>query len=119
MPKAPAETLEAFLQRQEAPTLCAVLLELAEAHNAVKQRLVRLQLADHPDRLAAGFKRTLAARRRSTQFHGYRESREYGGMLATLRSAAHFTQPRIFRTLSEFARRPALPLALDQFLATQ
>ena len=81
MPKASAETLEAFLHRQEASTLCAVLLELAEAHDVVKQRLVRLQLADRPDKLAAGFKKTLSAWRRSTRFHGYRESREYGSML--------------------------------------
>jgi tetratricopeptide (TPR) repeat protein len=81
MPKASTEPLEAFLQRQEASTLCAVLLGLAEAHEAVKQRLVRLQLADRPDKLAAGFKKTLAAWRRSTKFHGYRESREYGRML--------------------------------------
>lgn len=81
MPKASTEPLEAFLQRQEASTLCAVLLELAEAHEAVKQRLVRLQLADRPDKLAAGFKKTLAVWRRSTKFHGYRESREYGRML--------------------------------------
>lgn len=81
MPKASAESLEAFLQRQEASTLRAVLLELADAHEAVKQRLARLQLADRPDKLAAAFKKTLAAWRRLTKFHGYRESREYGSRL--------------------------------------
>lgn len=81
MPEAPTESLEAFLHRQEASTLCAVLLDLAEAHDAVKQRLARLQLADRPDKLATGFRKTLAAWRRSTRFHGYRDSREYGSML--------------------------------------
>ncbi len=81
MPKAVNESLDAFLQRQDASTLCAVLLELAEAHKEVKERLTRLQLADRPDKLAAGFRKTLAAWRRSSKFHGYREAREYGAML--------------------------------------
>ena len=81
MPKASAETLDAFLLRQDASTLCAVLLELAEAHKEVKQRLVRLQLANRPDKLAAGFKKTLAALWRSTKIRSYRESSEYGRML--------------------------------------
>jgi len=95
MPKASTETLEAFLQRQVSSTLCAVLLELAEAHEAVQQRLVRLQLADRPDKLAAGFKKTLSAWRRSTKFHGYRESREYGLMLeGWLGQVAHELAPK-------------------------
>jgi hypothetical protein len=81
MPKAANETLDAFLQRQEASTLRAVLLELADAHKEVKVRLTRLQLAGRPDKLAAGFKKTLAAWRRSTKYHGYREAREYGAKL--------------------------------------
>lgn len=81
MPKAVNETLDAFLQRQEASTLCAVLLELADAHKEVKERLTRLQLAGRPDKLATGFRKTLAAWRRSTKYHGYREARAYGAML--------------------------------------
>ncbi len=81
MPKEPPESLETFLQRQEASTLAAVLLELAADHEAVQQRLARMQLADRPDKLAAGFKKTLAAWRRSTRFYGYREAREYGRLL--------------------------------------
>lgn len=81
MPKEPAESLEAFLQRQEAPALSAVLLELAADHDAVQQRLARMQLADRPDKLAAGFKKTLAAWRRSSRFYGYREAGEYGRQL--------------------------------------
>lgn len=47
----------------------------------MKERLTRLQMAGRPDKLAAGFKKTLAAWRRSNKYHGYRESREYGAML--------------------------------------
>ena len=78
MPKAPAESLEAFLQRQEVCTLAAVLVELAADHEVVQERLARMQLADRPDKLAASFRKTLAAWRRSTKFYGYRESREFG-----------------------------------------
>lgn len=78
MPKRPAESLEAFVQRQPASALAAVFLELAGEHEAVRQRLVRLQLADRPDKLAATFKKTLAAWRRSTRFNAYREAREFG-----------------------------------------
>ena len=81
MPKEPAESLETFLQRQDAPTLAAVLLELAADHPAVQQRVARMQWADRPDKLAAGFKKTLAAWRRSTKFYGYSEAHEYGRLL--------------------------------------
>lgn len=81
MPKAVNETLDAFLQRQEVSTLCTVLLELAEAHKEVKERLTRLQLAGRPDKLAAGFRRSLTAWRRSTKYHGYSEARAHGAML--------------------------------------
>ena len=40
-----------------------------------------MQLADRPDKLAAGFKKTLSGWRRSTQFYGYREAREFGRIL--------------------------------------
>lgn len=81
MAKPPAEDLETFLRRQDAADLVAVLLELAEDHEAVQARLARMQLADRPDKLAAGFKKTLSGWRRSTRFHGYREAREFGRML--------------------------------------
>lgn len=81
MPKAVNESLDAFLQRQEVSTLCAVLLELADAHKEVKARLTRLQLAGRPDKLAAGFRKTLAAWRRSNKYHGYSEARAHGAML--------------------------------------
>lgn len=83
MPKEPAESLQSFLQRQDAATLAALLLELASDHDVVQARLARMQLADRPDKLAAAFKKTLAAWRRSAKFYGYRESREFGLTLET------------------------------------
>lgn len=58
-----------------------MLLELAKDHEAVQARLARMQLADRPDKLAAGFKKTLSGWRRSTKFYGYREAGEFGRML--------------------------------------
>ena len=81
MAKPPNEDLETFLRRQDAGDLLAVLLELAQDHEAVQARLARMQLADRPDKLAAGFKKTLSGWRRSTRFYGYREAGEFGRML--------------------------------------
>ncbi|MCA3218642.1 MAG: hypothetical protein ING59_08815 [Burkholderiales bacterium] len=81
MAKPPTEDLEAFLRRQDAGDLVAVLLELAKDHEAVQARLARMQLADRPDKLAAGFKKTLSGWRRSTKFYGYREAGEFGRQL--------------------------------------
>lgn len=81
MTKSPDEDLEAFLRRQEAGDLVTVLLELAKDHEAVQQRLARMQLADRPDKLASGFKKTLSGWRRSSKFHGYREAGAFGRAL--------------------------------------
>ncbi|MCO5108808.1 MAG: hypothetical protein M9907_17245 [Burkholderiaceae bacterium] len=81
MAKPPNEDLETFLRRQDAGDLVTVLLELANDHEAVQARLARMQLADRPDKLAAGFKKTLSGWRRSTRFYGYREAGEFGRML--------------------------------------
>lgn len=81
MAKPPTEDLETFLGRQDAKDLVAVLLELAKDHEAVQARLERMQLADRPDKLAAGFKKTLSGWRRSTKFYGYREADEFGRLL--------------------------------------
>lgn len=78
MAKPPHEDLQTFLRRQDAVDLVTVLLELAKDHETVQARLARMQLADRPDKLAAGFKKTLSGWRRSTRFHGYREAREFG-----------------------------------------
>ena len=79
----PSDDLEAFLQRQEPATLVSVLFELAQDHEAVQARLARMQLVDRPDKLAAGFRKTLAAWRRSTKFYTYREAGEFGRTLET------------------------------------
>jgi len=78
-----AESLQTFLKRQDASDLAAVLLELAAEHDAVRQRLARMQLADQPDKLAASFKTTLAAWRRSGKFYDYRASREFARQLSS------------------------------------
>ena len=81
MPLPASDDLEAFLLRQEPSTLVSVLLELAQDHEAVQARLARMQLVDRPDMLAAGFCKTLAAWRRSTKFHTYREAGQFGRTL--------------------------------------
>ena len=81
MPQEPAGDLEGFLMRQDPSTLVAVLVELAGDHPVVQQRLARMQLADRPGRLAAGFRKTLSAWRRSPSSYGYRESPEFGRSL--------------------------------------
>lgn len=81
MAKLPTEDLYAFLRRQDAGDLVAVLLELAKDHQAVQARLARMQLADRPDKLAAGFRKTLTAWRRSSKFFTYREAGEFGRTL--------------------------------------
>lgn len=81
MPRPPPEDLATFLQRQDAQTLANVLLELAQDHEAVKARLTRLQLADQPDKLVAGFRKTLNAWRRSKRFMVGGEARGFGRTL--------------------------------------
>jgi hypothetical protein len=81
MAKPPAEDLPTFLNRQAHGDLVTLLLELAQEHEAVHARLARMQLADQPDKLATGFRKTLAAWKRSSKFHGYREAAEFGRAL--------------------------------------
>ena len=75
------EELDVFVRRQSPQALAAVLLELAEAITEVRQRLVRMQLSDKPDRLAAAFQKTLNGWRRQSRFLDYRESQEWGAEL--------------------------------------
>jgi hypothetical protein len=70
----PKENLEAFVRRQSADELAAVLLELAGSLPEVQQRLARMQLSDQPARLAANFRKTLSGWRRQTRFLDYRAS---------------------------------------------
>lgn len=83
MARSPPEDLESFLQRQDLPTLIAILLELSADHDAVRSRLERLQLANRPAKLAAGFRRTLAGWRRARRFLPLREAREFARQLDT------------------------------------
>ena len=73
-----AETLEAFVRRQDAATLASVLIELAADHAAVHDRLVRLQLSNQPKALAAQFRKSLAGWRRTTKFIGYAQAGAFG-----------------------------------------
>jgi hypothetical protein len=78
----PTEDLPTLLGRQTQEDLIAVLLELAHDHEAVQARLARMQLTGQPDnRLAAGFRKTLAAWKRSGKFYGYRDAGEFGRSL--------------------------------------
>ena len=85
MPLPASDDLEGFLMRQEPSTLVSVLLELAQDDEAVQARLARMQLVDRPDKLAAGFRKTLTAWRRSTKFHTYREMGQFGRTLESLK----------------------------------
>lgn len=76
--KTSAETLQVFVRQQDAAALASVLLELAEDHIAVRDRLVRLQRSNDPKALAAGFRKTLTGWRRSTQFMAYSQARGFG-----------------------------------------
>lgn len=70
MAKSLDEDIDTFLRRQDAQDLVAVLLELAQGHEAVQARIARWQMADRPDKLAAGFRKTLTSWRRATKFYG-------------------------------------------------
>jgi len=61
MAETPRADLETFLRGQDAEALVALLLELAHGHVAVQARLARMPLDDRPDKLAAGFEKTLSA----------------------------------------------------------
>lgn len=78
MPRKPVDELEVFLLAQDAPTLAGVLLELSHEHDAVRKRLDRLRLADQSSRLAASFRKSLNAWRRSTRFVPYAEAGAFG-----------------------------------------
>lgn len=73
-----AAELESFVRRMDPALMAELLLELSGDHEAVRKRLLRLMLADNPKRLAAGFRKSLTAWRRSKTFFGYREARAFG-----------------------------------------
>ena len=76
--KTAAETLEVFLRQQDAATLASVLIELADEHVVVHERLVRLQRSNQPKALAAAFRKTLTGWKRQTRYVGYAQAREFG-----------------------------------------
>jgi len=79
MPRKPSpESLEAFFRRQDAAALADVLIELAAGHPPARDRLARMQLSSQPKALAAEFRKTLAAWRRSTKFVRYSEAGAFG-----------------------------------------
>jgi len=78
MEKQATEDLATFLKRQKSGLLVDVLLELASQYDGVNERLARLKLMDRPDKMAAGFRKTLSAWRRSKKFYAYRESPAFG-----------------------------------------
>ena len=78
MKKQATEDIATFLKHQKSRVLVDVLLELASQYDAVNKRLTRLQLINHPEKLAAGFRKTLSAWRRSKKFYAYRKSPAFG-----------------------------------------
>jgi hypothetical protein len=76
--KSSPESLKAFVRSQDAATLASVLLELADEHAAVRERLARLRLSNKPLALSAAFRKTLTAWRRSTRFLEYSQAPEFG-----------------------------------------
>jgi hypothetical protein len=76
--KTSAETLEHFVCRQDSATLASLLIDLAADHAAVHDRLVRLQLSTQPKALAAEFRKSLTAWRRSTKYLGWSEAGAFG-----------------------------------------
>ena|ERR1035437_2226101 len=79
MSKKPAQDMESFLKHQDSTTLVNVLTELAAEHPNVRNRLVRLSLADRTDELAAEFRKLLTRWRRSKKkFFTRSGAREFG-----------------------------------------
>ena len=71
-----ANEIAAWVQGLDEAALRAVLIELASNHETVRDRLQRLQLSAQPRKLAAAFRATLNAWRRTTRYLDYRQSRE-------------------------------------------
>jgi hypothetical protein len=78
MTKQATEDIATFLKRQRPAVLVDVLLELAAQFESVNERIERLQLADRPNKLAAGFRKTLLAWSRSKKHYSYNESSAFG-----------------------------------------
>ena len=72
------DNLAVFIRQQDADTLASVLIGLAEDHDAVHERVVRLQLSNQPKALAAAFRKTLTAWKRSTKYFDYSQVGGFG-----------------------------------------
>jgi len=76
--KTSPQTLAAFIRQQDADTLASVLIELAEDHEAVHERLVRLQLSNQPRAFGAAFRKKLSAWKRSPTYIDYAQAGDFG-----------------------------------------
>ena len=76
--KTSLDTLASFIGQQDAATLASILIDLAEDHEAVRERLVRLQLSTQPKALAAAFRKKLEAWKRSNEYHRYAQVSDFG-----------------------------------------
>lgn len=76
--KTSSDELNSFVQQLDAAVLSSVLIDLAEEHAAVRDRLVRLQLASQPKALASVFRKKLAAWKRSTKYIDWSQVNEFG-----------------------------------------
>jgi hypothetical protein len=76
--KTSSDDLTSFVQQLDAAVLSSVLIDLAEEHAAVRDRLVRLQLASQPKALASVFRKKLAAWKRSTKYIDWSQVNEFG-----------------------------------------
>lgn len=94
MPKSQPEDLATFLRRQPTEELAAVLLELSDALDPVRERLTRMQLASSPDKLAAAFRKQLSGWKRGRRLLDRREAREFGRTIESwLEQVARELQP--------------------------
>lgn len=92
--KTSLDNLASFIGQLDAATLAAVLIELAADHPAVRERLVRLQLANQPEALATVFRQKLAAWKRSIQYVDFSQAGEFARELqAWLEQVEHELMP--------------------------
>jgi len=73
-----SDDLETFLRRQDTDTLVSLLLDLARDNEDIRARLARLRWADRPDKLSAGFRKTLSAWRQPSRFRTRSEALAFG-----------------------------------------
>lgn len=76
--KTTSDTLASFIRQQAADTLASILIELADDHDVVRERLVRLQLSRQPKALAAAFRKKLAGWKRSPKYIDYSQAGDFG-----------------------------------------